>query len=42
MIGVLSAEAVKRKKDLSDESYELLKTSATQIGIILDEYLRKK
>jgi hypothetical protein len=41
MIGVLSVEAVKRKKDLSNESYDLLKTSATQIGIILDEYLRK-
>lgn len=42
MIGVLSVEAVKRKKEISEESYEYLKTSATQIGIILDEYLRKK
>ena len=42
MIGVLSAEAVKRKKELSEEAFESLKTYAAQIGIILDTYLRKK
>jgi hypothetical protein len=42
MIGVLSAEATKRKKELSEESFESLKTYAAQIGIILDTYLRKK
>lgn len=42
MIGVLSAEAVKRKKELSEETFESLKTYAAQIGIILDTYLRKK
>ena len=42
MIGVLSAEATKRKKELSDESYENLKTHAAQIGVLLDTFLRKK
>jgi hypothetical protein len=42
MIGVLSAEATKRKKELSDESYDNLKTHAAQIGVLLDTFLRKK
>jgi hypothetical protein len=42
MIGVFSAEATKRKKDLSDEEYDSLKTHAAQIGVLLDTYLRKK
>lgn len=42
MIGVLSAEATKRKKELSDESYDNLRTHAAQIGVLLDTFLRKK
>jgi hypothetical protein len=42
MIGVLSAEATKRKKDLSDDEYDSLRAHAAQIGILLDTYLRKK
>jgi len=42
MIGVLSAEATKRKKDLNDEVYDNIKTHAAQIGVLLDAFLRKK
>jgi hypothetical protein len=42
MIGVLSAEATKRKKDLNDDEYDSLRVHAAQIGILLDTYLRKK
>jgi hypothetical protein len=42
MIGVFAAEATKRKRDLSDEDYDSLKTHAAQIGVLLDTYLRKK
>jgi hypothetical protein len=42
MIGVLSAESIKRKKELSDEAYDSLKTHAAQIGVLLDTFLRKK
>ena len=42
MIGVLSAEATKRKKDLNDDEYDSLRAHAAQVGILLDTYLRKK
>lgn len=42
MIGILAAEAIKDKKSLSEDEYDSLKIAAAQIGIILDEYLRKK
>jgi hypothetical protein len=42
MIGVLSAESIKRKKELSDEAYDSLKTHAAQIGVLLDTFIRKK
>lgn len=42
MIGVLGAEAIKRKRDLDDETYDSLKTHAAQIGVLLDAFLRKK
>jgi hypothetical protein len=42
MIGVLSVEATRRKKDLSDDVYNNINAHAAQIAILLDTYLRKK